>query len=370
MTKYIPFIAFGLILFSCKSKTQTQLAGPQTPSLPVIQLPAQDIEGTTSYPVRIEGIVNAEVRAKIPGYITRVLVDEGAYVRKGQPLFRLETQSLTEDAQAAKANIEAAQVGVDQLKPLVEQKIVSEVQLRTAEARLAQARASYKSIVANIDYANINSPVAGYVGRIPYRQGSLVNPTSPLPLATISNTSEVYGYFSMNEAEYVDFLQNSPGSNLSEKMKHFPPVRLQMANGEVYKHEGKIQTVTAQVDPTTGTVSFRATFPNPEHLIANGSSGTILIPKKYTHAVLIPQESTYEQQGITYVYQVLQDSTVTSRIINVADRINNLIVVKSGIEEGAEIVGQGASTLNDKQKIVPIPKPFDSLATGPKVVFQ
>ncbi len=370
MTKYIPLAVFAFLLFSCKNNTQTQMGGPQTPSLPVIQLPARDIVGTTSYPVRIEGIVNAEVRAKIPGYITRVLVDEGAYVKKGQPLFRLETQSLTEDAQAARANIEAAQVGVDQLKPLVEQKIVSEVQLRTAEAKLAQAKATYKSIVANIDYANINSPVSGYVGRITYRQGSLVNPTSPLPLTTISNTSEVYGYFSMNEAEYVDFLQTSKGNTLSEKMKDFLPVQLRLANGEIYRHEGKIQTVTAQVDPGTGTVSFRATFPNPEHLIANGSSGTILIPKKYSDAVLIPQESTYEQQGKTYVYQLLKDSTVTPRIVNVADRINNLIVVKSGVEEGTEIVAQGASTLIDKQKIVPIPKSFDSLATGPKVVFQ
>lgn len=370
MTKYISLIAIGFFIFSCKSKTQNQMAAPQAPSLPVVQLPVQTIEGANSYPVSIEGIVNAEVRAKISGYVTRVLVDEGAYVRQGQPLFKIETQSLTEDAQAAKANIDAAQVGVDQLKPLVEQKIVSQIQLQTAEAKLAQAKAAYKSIIANIDYANINSPISGYVGRINYRQGSLVNPTSPLPLTTISNTNDVYGYFSMNEAEYVDFLQKAQGNSLNEKMKHFPSVKLILANGETYSHDGKIETVTAQVDPATGTVSFRATFPNPEHLIANGSSGTIMIPKTYTNAVVIPQVSTYEQQGITYVYQVLKDSTVTARIVDIADKINNLIIVKEGIEAGTEIVGQGASTLIDKQKIVPMPQPFDSLAAGPKVVFQ
>lgn len=370
MKRYIPFLAFGFLVSSCQNKPQNHLSGPQILSLPVIRVPARDIEGSISYPVSLAGVVNAEVRAKIPGYVTHVLVDEGAYVRQGQPLFRLETQSLTEDAQAAKATIDAAQVGVDQLKPLVEQNIVSQVQLQTAEAKLAQAKATYKSISANIGYANINSPISGYVGRIAYRQGSLVDPGSPMPLTTVSNTNEVYGYFSMNEADYVDFLQKTEGTTLAEKMTHFPKVQLKMANGEMYAHAGKIQTVTAQVDPATGTVSFRATFPNPEHLIANGSSGTLVIPRIFKNVVLVPRESTFEQQGKTYVFKLSEDTTVSPVIIDIADVINNVLVVRSGLEAGTEIVGQGAGTLQDKQKIKPVMKSFDSLAKSPAIIFQ
>ncbi|MBS1937926.1 MAG: efflux RND transporter periplasmic adaptor subunit [Bacteroidetes bacterium] len=335
-----------------------------------MQIPARDITGETGYPVRIEGIVNADVRAKIAGYITQVLVDEGARVQEGQPLFRLETRTLSEDAQAAQANVDAAQVAVDQLQPLVAKHIIGPSQLEAAKAKLAQAKADHKSITANIGYASINSPISGYVGRIPYRQGSLVDPSSPLPLTTVSNTSEVYAYFSMNEADYIDFLQHTPGGTLGEKITHFPDVKLVMANDEAYAHAGKITTVTAQVDPGTGTVSFRATFPNPEHLIAYGSSGTLLIPRLHKAAVVVPSASTYEQQGLTYAFRVLKDSTVTPVILQVADRIGNTLVVRSGLAAGDAIVAEGAGKLHDKDKIIPVPRAFSSLTDSIKPIFQ
>ncbi len=370
-TRHLPLLMLALAAVSCgKQQGNGRQAMPRTPSFPVVEVPGRNITVHTSYPVSITGLVNAEVRAKIPGYITEVLVDEGDRVKKGQPLFRLETRSLTEDASAAKANVEAAQVGVDQLKPLVEQHIVSQVQLETAQARLAQAKAAYNSVTANIGYAHIDSPIDGFVGAIAYRQGSLVDPGSPMPLTTVSNTSEVYGYFSMNEAHYVDFLQKTPGTTLSEKVRHFPPVKLQLANGDIYAHDGEIKAVTAQVDPSTGSVSFRATFPNPEHLVPNGSSGTILVPKQYEDAVLVPQESTYEQQGKVYVFQVLPDSTVTQRMIGVQDRVDNLYVVRSGIKAGDRIVAKGAGQLHDKERIQPVPMPFDSVAVSIQPVFQ
>lgn len=368
--KYIPLLAAGLILSSCQNQSEQTNTQEKALPFPVIEVPARDITGHTSYPVSIEGIVNSEVRAKISGYITEVLVDEGQRVHKGQPLFRLETHSLSEDAQAAKANVDAAQVGVDQLKPLVKQNIISQVQLQTAEAKLAQAKANYKSITANIGYANIASPINGYVGAIPYRKGSLVDPSNPQPLTTVSNTSEVYAYFSMNESDYIDFLQKTPGKTLKEKMQHSSKVKLKLANGQPYVHEGIIQTVTAQVDPSTGTVSFRAVFPNPEHLIANGSSGTILIPKTYKDATLVPQVSTYEQQGKTYVYQMLKDSTVTPHIIDVAAKVGNTLIVRSGIVAGDKIVAEGVGKLHDKEPIIPVNTPFDSVANSLKPVFQ
>ena len=338
--------------------------------LPVVTIPLDTLTGETTYPVRVQGIVNSDVRAKVSGYITNVLVDEGQWVRKGQPLFKLETQTLTEDAKAAQANVEAAQVGVDQLKPLVDEGIIGAVQLETAKTKLAQAKATYESVVANIGYANIKSQVDGYVGAIPYRRGSLVSPTSPKPLTTVSNTSEVYAYFSMNETDYLDFLLNTKGKQLQDKLANFPPVQLQLANGEVYPHTGKIETVTAQVDPTTGTVSFRAEFPNPEHLLANGSTATILIPKHYTGVAVVPAQCTYERQGKTYVYQVQGDTLASPKIITIADQINGLIVVGDGITAGDKIIAKGVEKLQGPTPVKPIPLPFDSIAHSIKTVFK
>lgn len=370
MVRFIPLVSVLFLLASCFSKPNNVPTGPKALPVSVVEIPSRDITGQTSYPVSIEGVVNNEVRAKIAGYITDVVVDEGQHVRKGQLLFRLETHSLSEDAQAAKANIEAAQVGVDQLKPLVEQNIVSEIQLKTAEAKLAQAKAAYKSITANIDYANITSPIDGYVGSIPFRKGNLVSPTSTTPLTTVSSTDKIYAYFSMNEAEYVNFLQKTPGKTLAEKIVHFPKVQLRLPNGELYNHEGKIQTVTAQVDPSTGTVRFRAIFPNPEHLIANGSSGIILIPKIYQNAVLVPKESTYEQQGKTYVYKLMNDSTVSNVVINIDEEVGNLLIIRSGVEAGEKIVARGVDKLHDKEPVIPVSMPFDSLANSIKTIFE
>jgi len=159
-------LGFLLMLSSCgddKSAQQAQGA-PQAPTLPVVTIPTKTVTAYTTYPASIEGIVNSQVQAKISGYITDVLVDEGEKVRKGQTLFRLETQTLSQDAAAANANVNAAQVEVDKLKPLVDKNIISNVQLETAKAKLQQAKSGYNSIAANIDYGNIKSPVDGYVG--------------------------------------------------------------------------------------------------------------------------------------------------------------------------------------------------------------
>lgn len=242
--------------------------------------------------------------------------------------------------------------------------------METANAKLAQAKAAYKSIVANMDYALIRSPINGFISSIPYRTGSLVNPSSPQPLTTVSQTNEVYAYFAMNEVDYLNFIQNTPGKTLEEKIKHFLPVKFQMANGEIYPKEGHITAVTAQVDPNTGTVRFRATFPNPNHLIANGSSGKIFIPTPFKNATLVPKVSTYEQQGKTYVYQVLKDSTVTAKVLEVKGEVNNLYVVESGIRGGDKIIAKGAGKLHEKEKIIPEPMTIDSLQSDLSPIFQ
>lgn len=367
-------IALGILLLfsSCgddKSAQQAQMA-QQAPTLPVVAIPTKTVTAYTTYPTSIEGIVNSQVQAKISGYITDVLVDEGEKVKKGQTLFRLETQTLNQDAAAAKANVNAAQVEVDKLKPLVDKNIISNVQLETAKAKLQQAKSGYNSIAANIDYGNIKSPLDGYVGSINLRKGALVSPSSQIPMTTVADISKVYAYFSMNEKEYLDFIQNAEGKTIEEKIKKMPKVRLLLANGSLYEEEGTIETINSQVNANTGSISFRAVFDNPSRILTNGNSGKIQIPKVFTDALVVPQESTFEQQGSVYVYKVGQDSTATSTKIGIAAEVDNLYVVNAGLEKGEKIVAKGANKLRGNTKIKPQEMPFDSIAKPIEKVFR
>ena len=221
-----------VLLSSCGNKQNSQQVAQRPPAtFPVALVGVKTITGYQEFPTNIEGIVNSDVRPKVSGYIQKVFVDEGQKVKKGQVLFKLETQSLSQDADAAKARINVAQVEVDKLVPLVEKNIISSVQLETAKANLAQAKANYSSIVANINYATVKSPVDGYVGTINFRQGSLISPNDDTPLTTVTDTKQVYAFFSMNESNYLDFLQKTKGNSLEEKISNFPKVSLILANG-------------------------------------------------------------------------------------------------------------------------------------------
>lgn len=362
----------GICLFfaSCGNDKDQQQGAQQAMPFPVVTVPSETVTAYTTYPTSLEGIVNSEVRAKTSGYITHVLVDEGQKVRKGQTLFKLETQSLSQDAAAAQANVNAAQVEVDKLKPLVEKNIISNVQLETAKAKLAQAKSGYNSIAANIGYATVKSPVDGFVGSIPFREGALISPTSEVPLTTVADIDKIYAFFSLNEKDYFDFIDNNEGKTLEDKIKNLPEVRLVLANGRLYEKEGKIETINSQINPSTGTVSFRAVFDNSSHILSSGSSGKIQIPKEYTDATIVPTSSTFERQGITYVYKVQGDSIAMSSSIDITDRVDNIIVVKDGVKPGDKIVAKGVGKLKDQMPITPQPMEFDSLARGLDKVFK
>src|SRR5690606_752059 len=367
----ISTLALSLAFFvSCKNEQPPQ--GVPTLSLPVTEVAQKDMMGYQAFPVSIEGKVNNAVRAKISGYVTQVYVDEGQVVRAGQPLFKLETNVQAQDANAAKSGISAAQanisasqaavnaaqVEVDKLVPLVEKNIISNVQLETAKANLMraqsqlaqakaaqqQAQANYSGIQANIDFGVVRSPISGVVGAINFREGSLVGPADPTPITTVSEVGEVYAYFSMNESEYLNFLNETEGNTVQEKLKNIPDVDLVLANGQVYNEKGKIQTATGQINPQTGTIQFRATFPNKARLLNNGNSGTVRIPKTYPNAVIVPETATFEQQGYNYVFKVVNDTVHNTRI-EIEDRVDNLAIIKSGLKKGDKIVVQGIGKL-------------------------
>ncbi|WP_166959483.1 efflux RND transporter periplasmic adaptor subunit [Yeosuana marina] len=369
--KPILTICLAVLLSSCGNKQENQQA-PQRPpaTFPVAQIKPKTITGYQEYPTNIEGIINSNVRAKVSGYIQKVFVDEGQKVKKGQTLFKLETQSLSQDADAAKARINVAQVEVNKLIPLVEKNIISPVQLETAKANLVQAKANYSSIVANIDYATVKSPVDGYVGSINFRQGSLISPNDATPLTTVSDIKQVYAFFSMNEANYLDFLQSAKGENLKEKIANFPEVSLILANGNTYAEKGKIQTSSGQINQNTGTVSFRAVFNNPNQLLTNGNSGKIKVPTIYKDAIVIPQEATYEEQGHVLVFKIGENNMVTTSLIKIKASIDNLYVVESGVKEGDKIVTTGVGKLKSDMPITPQEVPFDSIIKPIKKLFK
>ncbi|QNT15641.1 efflux RND transporter periplasmic adaptor subunit [Empedobacter stercoris] len=402
--------ALAIALSSCgkKDNAGAQAQGP-TP-YPVVDVPTRVVTSYDEYPTNIEGVVNNEVRAKIQGYITEVYVDEGQYVQAGQPLFRLETNVLTQNADAArsgvgaaqasvksaqanvnaaKASVNAAQVEVDKLTPLVQKNIISNVQLETAKANLAkaqasynqalaavgqaqagvtQAQANYKGAQANVDYSVVRAPISGVLGSINFRQGTLVGPSDPTAITTVSNTSKVYAYFSMNEKEYLNFISKSEGATLKEKLDKIPAVDLVLANGEIYPEKGKIQTVTGQINPTTGTIDFRVSFNNAAKILANGNSGRIRVPKTYVDVLVVPEAATFEQQGMTYVYKVTKD-TAYATPITVVERANNIAVVKDGVKKGDKVVAQGVGKLRDKTAVKPMPANFDTIVNSTKTVF-
>lgn len=398
MNKKAVILPFLLALMaSCGNKGDDKNKTAAQP-FPVVTISPTSITGYSEFPTSIQGRNNNDVRAKISGYIEKVYVDEGQYVQQGQPLFKLETNIISQNANAAQAGtnaskeridaaqaaVDAAQVEVNKLIPLVDKNIISNIQLETAKANLqqaksqlgqakaayAQSRANYEGAIANVDYSVIRSPVSGIVGSLPLKVGSLVGPTDQMPITTVSDTKELFAYFSMNEAEYLDFLEKTPGENIQQKLKNSPQVDLLLANGSLYSEKGKIETITGQIDPSTGSMQFRASFPNKNGLLTNGSSGIIRIPKVYDNAIVIPTTATFEQQGILYVFKLDNKDTARSVVIKTKAKLDNAIVIDTGVANGEKIIADGVGNLKDGAAIKPQTVSLDSMIHSIKPIFE
>ena len=197
-----------------------------------------------------------------------------------------------------------------------------------------------------------------------------MSPGDTEPLTTVSKSEEVYAFFSMNENQYYDFIEKAEGETRKEKIENFAKVRLILAGDREYPHEGVIETVNSQVNPQTGTVSFRATFPNSEGLLANGNSGRIQIPRIYEDVLVIPTKSTYESQGLNYTFKLTEGDTVRNTLVEAEARVGELMIIKSGLQNGDKIVAEGVSRLKDKARITPNPVAFDSIVGNINPVFK
>jgi membrane fusion protein (multidrug efflux system) len=373
--RFIVLISSIILLQNCTKAAEGANMAPPTPELPVYTVISSPATTYQEFPTALEGKNNVEIRSQVDGYLDRIYVEEGAYVRAGQPLFKIDSRAYGEqmnmanaNLQVANANIQKAKVEVDRLEPLVAAKVVSDVQLRTAKANYAaavasasQAKASVGGAKINVGFTTITAPVSGYIGRIPYKKGSLISRTDPNPLTLLSDISEIYAYFSLSELDFIAFQNKYQGATLEEKLKDMPMVELVIADNSIYPQKGKMTIVDGQFDKTTGAISVRAVFPNSNGALRTGNTGRVRMPQLMSNAVIIPQESTFEIQDKTYVYIVGKDQKVTSKPIKISGKTENYYFISEGLQPGEKIVYVGLGSLKDGVSIKAKPISSDSL---------
>lgn len=362
-----PLLLFVMLfVYGCSSQENGQSA-VTVPALPVWEVTSGEQTTHQEYPASIEGIVNVEIRPQVNGTLEQVLVDEGSFVKKGQPLFRINDRPYREQVNAARASllaargaVENARLEVEKLVPLVEKKVVSEFQLksaraayRVAEGNLEQAKAGLASAQINLGYTTVMAPVSGYVGRLHKKQGSLLSPTDPEPLTTLSDVHEVNVYFSLGESDFVKFKSQYPGASLSDKIKNVPPVDLILSDQSTYASRGRVDMVDGQFDKNTGAITLRARFPNKEGLLREGNTGRIRIGVQHEDVVLVPQSATLEIQDKIFVFAVGDSNKVSKKPITVVGKNGGNYLVKDGIKAGDRIVYKGIDHLQEDQVIKP-----------------
>ena len=327
----------------------------------------QNADLQTTYPATIKGVQDVEIRPKVSGFITKLCVKEGQQVKAGQLLFVIDNVTYAAAVRqakaavnAAKAQLSTARLTYNNSEKLFKNNVIGSYELQSsknamesAAAQLAQAEAAYVSAKQNLDFCFVTSPANGVIGDLPYRVGALVSASSQQPLTTVSNNSTMQVYFSMTEKDLLDMTKTAGGINAA--ISSYPAVKLQLADGSIYNHPGKVATVSGVIDPTTGTVSMRADFPNPERVLKTGASGSIVVPHTATSAVVVPQDAVVEVQDKHFVYVVGKDNKVkyTPVEINSQNDGKNYIIT-SGLNIGDRFVVNGVSSLQDGMEIKPL----------------
>ncbi len=342
------------ILSACGSKGDASAAAGAAPALAVETITPGSIELETVFPSTIKGKTDIEVRPMVSGNITAVHVDEGQRVHKGQALFTIDQvpyQAAVDQAQAsvnvASTAVQTAQISYDSNKALFDKNIISahalqisSNQLAQAKAQLAQAQAGLVNAQKNLSYTQVIAPSDGIVGTIPLRVGALASP-SGLALTTVSDNSQVYAYFSLNEKQILD-LTDGGASTLEAAIAAMPEVKLRLANGTVFPNPGKVATVSGVIDASTGSATVRALFSNNNNMLRSGSTGSVIMPMNQTDVIIVPQKATFEVQDRKFVYTVDADNVLHStpiEVLGIQDGRN--YVVTSGLNQGDRIVVEG-----------------------------
>ncbi|MBN1928784.1 MAG: efflux RND transporter periplasmic adaptor subunit [Chlorobiaceae bacterium] len=359
-------LASSLLLSGCGKKQEEQMQ--MTPALPVLKVQPSSASVSSDYSVRLEGLADAEIRPQVDGMLQAILVKEGDKVKKGQPLFRIDDSVYREQyntalaaQRAAEAQAAVAKVNAEKLVPLVENKVVAPVQLTTARAQeqaaraqAAQAAAAARSAAIDLGYTTIKAPVAGYIGRIPFRQGNLLTRNQAQALTTLSDIGRMYAVFSLSEAGFATFKKIYPGETMQQKIDAVPPVRLTLSDGTVYPHDGKLESISGDFDASTGSIGLRVAFPNPEGFLRSGNSGTVSLSASYDNVILVPQSATLELQDKVMVTLLTVGNKVMKQVIAVAGRSGQNYIVSGGLKPGDVIVTAGIERLQDGMVIQPL----------------
>lgn len=355
-----------LLLVGCVNKNESAPASAPA-TLPVLNITYETAATETEFPVAIQGKNDVEIRPQVNGTLDKIYVDEGAFVNQGQPLFKINDNPYRQQLNNASASLNAAQAAlinaqleVEKLTPLVQNKVVSDYQLKTAKANVsiakanvAQNRAAVEAAQINVNYTLIKAPVSGYIGRLPKKQGSLISVNDPEALTRLSDTKEVYAYFSLGENDFINFKSNYQGTTISDKLKNLPPVSLVLSDNSIYSQTGKVDMVDGQFDKTTGAITLRAKFPNANGLLRSGNTGKVKISIQHDNSIVIPQDATIEIQDKLFVFLVDKKNIVARQPIQVSGKSGTNYLVKEGIKTGDRIVLKGFENLPDGATIIP-----------------
>ncbi len=359
MNKTIPVILGGAIILILTSCDKKQIDQNSSANYPVKVLDTTDQTLTTTYAATITGCQTVEIRPQVEGMLTSICIREGAPVRKGQILFEIEPAQFQAAYDIALANVHSAEAAVstaqlvlDSNKELYKEEVISDFELNTAKNELAEANAKLRlanaeldKAATNLSYTQVKSPVNGVASMIPYRVGALVGTNISAPLVTVSDDGEIYAYFSMAENQMLELVRQY--GSLKTALSEIPEVDFKMSDGEIYPLKGHIDAVSGTINSSTGAISFRAVFPNPDRLLRDGGTGSVIIPSVHKDCIVIPQGATYELQDKVFTYKVIDGKAVSTEIEILPYNNGKEYVVAEGLQKGDTIVSDGAGLLKE-----------------------
>mgnify|MGYP001942314651 CR=1 FL=1 len=295
-----------------------------------------------NYVCQIHSIQNIELRALEKGYLQDIYVDEGKYVKKGQLMFQIMPNLYEAEVLKSEAEVKAAEIEVLNARTLAEKNVVSQNELLLAEAKLEKAKAERQLAKVHLGFTEIRAPFSGIMDRLRVRKGSLVDEGELL--TTLSDNSKMWIYFNVPEAEYLNYKTHQDNGSMLN-------VKLRMANDQIFKYPGKVETIEGEFDNETGNIAFRATFPNPEGLLRHGETGNVEVTESLKNAILIPQKCTFEVLDKIYVFVVGEDGVVRSRPVTIGAEMPHLYAVTEGIGLGDKILLEGLRKVKENEKI-------------------
>lgn len=354
---------------SCGNKAAQQMQGDMTPEIGTLTVQESSSDLNSNYAATIKGKTDIDVRPLVSGFITKVHVDEGQHVTKGQTLFTLDqvqyqaaVEQATAQVNSARTALESARLTAANKQRLFDKNIISEYEnqlakntLAQAEASLSQANAALTTARKNLSYTVVTAPSDGFVGSIPNREGSLASPSMATPLTVVSDNSDVYAYFSFNEKDILEMTKGGEIS-LNQAIANLPEVQLQLSDGTIYPATGKVATVSGVIDNSTGAANVRARFKNNNGMLRSGSTGQILIPSHRDSVILVPQKATFEIQDRRFIYVVNDSNKTVSTPITVApENDGKEFIITSGLKPGQRVVVEGVGTkVRDNMVIKPV----------------